>query len=155
MSQNVTVKNNQTPKPQSTIPAQTMPAPISRSKAQDFRDTTIALNETAQTAFNIYGGFKDREDRRLNSILDRQAPRFEKAADFIDTAVSEGKLSSMEASAAYSRLAEAQGREARETMRALKDGAIKDSKAGRNWLWGIGGLLAGGGVLAWGLSRNG
>ena len=155
MSQKTMMNNKQNTNSPSAAPVQPKPAPLPRSKAQDFHDTSVALNETAQTAFGIYNGFKDREERQFNSLMERQAPHFEKAAEAINTAVSEGKLSPVEASAAYSRLAEAEGREARENMRALKDGAIKDSKAGRNWLLGIGGVLAGGGLLALGLSQNG
>ena len=151
MSQNIAKRN---PNTLPASPAPTMPAPVPRSKAQDLRDGAAALNETAQTAFGIYNGFKDREERQFNSLLDRQAPRFDKAAELIDAAVSEGNLSLPEASAAHARLGVAQGREARETMRAVNDGAVKSSKAGRNWLIGIGTALAGGGVLAWGLSQN-
>ena len=131
-----------------------MPVPMPRSKAQDFRDGAAAINETAQTAYGIFSGMQDRQERQLNAFLDRQSVRFDKASELYDAAVSEGNLSLTDAADKYVHLEMLEKQEALKTLNAVKDGAVKDSTAGRNWLLGFGGLLLGGGVLAWGISKN-
>ena len=45
-----------------------MPVPMPRSKAQDFRDGAAAINETAQTAYGIFSGMQDRQERQLKEL---------------------------------------------------------------------------------------
>jgi len=131
------------------------PAPIVMpSRAQDICAGISAANQTAQTMANFYGSVRDRQEQRFNTLVDRQAARFDKAAELVDVAVSEGKLPLMEASAAYAHIGQLQNQEALNTLRACEDAAVKESTAGRNWLWGAGGCFAGLGLLAWGFSQG-
>lgn len=131
------------------------PAPIViPSRAQDICAGISAANQTAQTMANIYGSVRDRQEQRFNTLVDRQAARFDKAAELVDAAVSDGKLPLMEASAAYAHIGQLQNQEALNTLHACEDAAVKESTAGRNWLWGAGGCFAGLGLLAWGFSKG-
>ena len=140
---------------QPSVPTPIAPTPIVvTSRPQDICAGISAVNETAQTVADFYGSVRSRQEERFNTIVNRQAVCFDKAAELVDVAVNEGKLPLMEASAAYAHIGQLQNQEALNTLRACEEAAVKESTAGRNWLWGAGGFFCGIGLLTWGLSQG-